>query len=127
MDPNYSAQDVVRCDLCKTAIVERYCDFCHVNLCKLCIEHTIDNYTKHTIVPFELRRSTLIHPKCEKHPSKACELHCKDCNIFLCSHCLALKQHNKEHELLNLAELFIKKRKHSKRQSRTRKETFTSI
>ena len=113
MDPYYSDQDVVRCDLCKTAIVEHYCDFCHVNLCKLRIgEHTIDNYSKHTIVPFELRRSTLIYPKCDKHPSKACELHCKDCNIFLCSQYLALKQHNKEHELSNLAELFIKKRKH---------------
>ena len=54
----------------------------------------------------------MIYPKCEKHPSKACELHCKDCNIFLCYHCLALKEHNEEHELLNLEELFIKKRKH---------------
>ena len=37
MDPNYSAQDVAWCDVCKTAIAQSYCDFCHVNLCKPCI------------------------------------------------------------------------------------------
>nr|XP_022288870.1 uncharacterized protein LOC111100977 isoform X2 [Crassostrea virginica] len=110
MDPHYSAQDVARCDLCKVAIVQSYCDFCHVNLCKPCIgEHISDDYSKHTIVPFELRRSTLIFPKCEKHPNKICELQCKDCNIFLCFHCLASKQHNKDHELSNLEEVFSQK------------------
>ena len=51
MDPKYSAQDVARCDLCKTAIAQSYCDFCHVNLCKPCIgEHLTDEYVKHKIV-----------------------------------------------------------------------------
>nr|XP_022288520.1 uncharacterized protein LOC111100730 [Crassostrea virginica] len=111
MDPHYSAQDVARCDLCKTAIAQSYCDFCHVNLCKPCIgEHISDDYSKHTIVPFELRRSTPIYPKCENHPNKICDLQCKDCNIFLCSHCLASKQHNKDHELSKLEEVFNQKK-----------------
>nr|XP_022286647.1 uncharacterized protein LOC111099601 [Crassostrea virginica]XP_022286649.1 uncharacterized protein LOC111099601 [Crassostrea virginica] len=113
MDPHYDAQDVARCDLCEIAIVQSYCDFCHVNLCKPCIgEHISDDYTKHIIVPFQQRRSTLIYPKCEKHPNKPCEFQCKDCTIFLCSHCLASKQHNKEHELLKLDEIFNEKKDH---------------
>nr|XP_022288871.1 uncharacterized protein LOC111100977 isoform X3 [Crassostrea virginica] len=111
MDPHYSAQDVARCDLCKTAIAQSYCDFCHVNLCKPCIgEHISDDYSKHTIVPFELRRSTPIYPKCENHPNKICDLQCKDCNIYLCSYCLASKQHNKYHELSRLEEIFNQKK-----------------
>nr|XP_022286989.1 uncharacterized protein LOC111099816 [Crassostrea virginica] len=113
MDPHYDAQDMPRCDLCEVAIVQSYCDFCHINLCKPCIgEHISDDYTKHIIVPFQQRRSALIYPKCEKHPNKPCEFQCKDCTIFLCSHCLASKQHNKEHELLKLDEIFNEKKDH---------------
>ncbi|XP_065938129.1 uncharacterized protein [Magallana gigas] len=95
MDPLNTAQDVHRCDLCETAIVHSYCDFCHVNLCKPCIgEHISDGYHKHIIVPFQERRSTLIYPKCETHPHKVCELQCKDCNnISICSFCTASEQH----------------------------------
>nr|XP_022290094.1 uncharacterized protein LOC111101783 [Crassostrea virginica] len=117
MDPYYSAQDMARCDLCKVTIVQSYCDFCHVNLCKTCIgEHISDDYsTKHIIVPFHQRRFTLIYPKCETHPKKSCEFQCKDCNALLCSHCLASEQHNKEHKLSNLEEVFYKKKDHIKR------------
>ncbi|XP_065938132.1 uncharacterized protein [Magallana gigas] len=95
MDPQNSAQDVYRCDLCETAIVHSYCDFCHVNLCKPCVvDHISDGYDKHKIVPFQERRSTLIYPKCETHPHKMCELQCKDCNnISICSFCTASEQH----------------------------------
>ena len=111
MDPLYDAQDVARCDLCKVAIVQSYCDFCHVNLCKPCIgEHISDEYDKHKIVPFHQRRSILIYPKCETHPEKVCEFQCRDCNVFLCFHCLASEQHNKEHKVSNLEEVFNKKR-----------------
>uniref|UniRef100_A0A8W8M632 B box-type domain-containing protein n=1 Tax=Magallana gigas TaxID=29159 RepID=A0A8W8M632_MAGGI len=95
MDPFNSAQDVHRCDLCETAIVHSYCDFCHVNLCTSCIgKHISDGYDKHKIVPFQERRSTLIYPKCGTHPHKTCELQCKNCNdIFVCSSCTASEQH----------------------------------
>ncbi|XP_065938184.1 tripartite motif-containing protein 2-like [Magallana gigas] len=94
MDPRHSAQDVHRCDLCETAIVHNYCDFCHVNLCIPCIgKHISDGYDKHKIVPFQERRSTLIYPKCETHQQKNCEFQCKDCNIFVCSSCTASEQH----------------------------------
>ena len=116
MDPDYSAQDVARCDLCKTAIAQSYCDFCHVNLCKPCIgEHISDEYDKHKIVPILQRKSTLIYPICETHQNKTCEYQCKDCNIHVCSDCIVAKQHNKEHEFIKLEEVFNAKKKHIRR------------
>lgn len=95
MDPHFSAQDLHRCDLCETAIVHSYCDFCHVNLCKPCIlDHILDEYDKHKIVPFKQRRSTLIYPKCETHQQETCKYQCRDCkNIYVCSSCIASEQH----------------------------------
>nr|XP_034317433.1 uncharacterized protein LOC105341279 isoform X2 [Crassostrea gigas]XP_034317434.1 uncharacterized protein LOC105341279 isoform X2 [Crassostrea gigas] len=95
MDPRSSAHDLHRCELCETAIVQSYCDVCHVNLCKPCIgEHISDGYQKHAIVPFLERRSTLIYPKCRTHEHNICKLLCKNCaNSFICSSCTASEQH----------------------------------
>ncbi|XP_078309721.1 uncharacterized protein LOC144618063 [Crassostrea virginica] len=114
MDPDYSAQDVARCDLCKTAIAQSYCDFCHVNLCKPCIgEHISDDYKiNHAIVPIQQRKSTLIYPKCQTHHNEDCKYQCNDCNISICFDCLASKQHNKEHEFVKLEEVYNTKKKH---------------
>nr|XP_022297770.1 uncharacterized protein LOC111107094 [Crassostrea virginica]XP_022297772.1 uncharacterized protein LOC111107094 [Crassostrea virginica]XP_022297773.1 uncharacterized protein LOC111107094 [Crassostrea virginica] len=112
MDPDYSAQDVARCDLCKTAIAQSYCDFCHVNLCKPCIgEHISDAYDKHKIVPVLQRKSTLIYPKCETHQNEDCKYQCQDCSIFVCSHCMASLTHS-GHKFRNLEELFSSSKKH---------------
>nr|XP_022299152.1 uncharacterized protein LOC111107983 [Crassostrea virginica] len=106
MDPDYSAQDVARCDLCKTTIAQSYCDFCHVNLCKPCIgEHISDDYKKHIIVPFQQRKSTLIYPKCATHRNEDCKYQCKDCNIFVCYECVVSNQHQ-GHQYSKLEEMF---------------------
>ncbi|XP_065929371.1 E3 ubiquitin-protein ligase TRIM71-like isoform X1 [Magallana gigas] len=111
MDPRSSAQDVHRCDLCETAIVHSYCDFCHVNLCKPCVvDHISDGYDKHKIVPFQERRSTLIYPKCGTHPHKNCDLQCKNCNdIFVCSSCAASETH-KGHIFVEVSEVYTIKK-----------------
>ncbi|XP_065929366.1 uncharacterized protein [Magallana gigas] len=111
MDPRSSAQDVHRCDLCETAIVHSYCDFCHFNLCKLCIaDHISDGYDKHKIVPFQERRSTLIYPKCGTHSHKNCDLQCKNCNdIFVCSSCTASETH-KGHIFVEVSEVYTTKK-----------------
>lgn len=94
MDPRRSAQDVVRCDHCKENIVQSYCDFCHVSLCKPCIgEHISDEYDKHKIVPFKQRKSTLMFPTCNTHSKETCKLQCKSCNVFLCVICSASHEH----------------------------------
>ncbi|XP_065937809.1 uncharacterized protein [Magallana gigas] len=111
MNPRSSAQDVHRCDLCETAIVHSYCDFCHVNLCKPCIlDHILDEYDKHKIVPFQKRRSTLIHSKCETHSHRNCEFQCEDCNnMFVCSSCMASTQH-KGHSFVEVTEVYKTKK-----------------
>nr|XP_022297455.1 uncharacterized protein LOC111106879 [Crassostrea virginica] len=107
MDPDYSAQDVARCGLCKTTIAQNYCDFCHVNLCKPCIgEHISDDYSKkHIIVPFQQRRSTLIYPICATHRNEDCKYQCKDCNIFVCFECVVSNQHQ-GHQYSKLEKMF---------------------
>ncbi|XP_078309428.1 uncharacterized protein LOC144617860 [Crassostrea virginica] len=108
MNPDYSAQDVARCHLCKTTVAQSYCDFCHVNLCKPCIgEHISPEYDKHKIVPILERKSTLIFPKCVKHQNRNCKYQCQDCDIFVCSDCAMSTQH-KGHEYFKLEELFNK-------------------
>ncbi|XP_052682997.1 uncharacterized protein LOC128163420 [Crassostrea angulata] len=111
MDPHSSAQDVHRCDLCETAIVHSYCDFCHVNLCKPCVvDHISDGYDKHKIVPFQERRSTLIYPKCATHSHKNCDWQCKNCNnIFVCSSCTASEIH-REHIFVEVSEVYMTKK-----------------
>lgn len=114
MDHRSTAQDIHRCDICENAILHSYCDFCHVNLCKLCIgEHVSDGYLNHAIVPFEERRSTLIYPKCPTHSQKSCDLHCKDCNIYICTSCVGSKQH-KGHDIWELDDIYKEKKENIK-------------
>lgn len=110
MDPENGAQDVSRCDLCKTNIVQSYCDFCHFNLCKPCIgEHIYDEYDNHRIVPFQQRNLALIYPKCQIHNNETCELLCQNCNISVCSFCMVSQRH-REHDFSALLEVYETKK-----------------
>ncbi|XP_062621124.1 uncharacterized protein LOC134282739 [Saccostrea cucullata] len=66
-------------------------------------------YSRHQIVPFQQRKSTLIYPKCAKHPTKACELQSKECDIPICALCSASKQHE-GHKFLVLEEVYNSKK-----------------
>lgn len=110
MDDCPSTQDGTRCDICKNAIVQSYCDFCHVNLCNPCTgEHILDEYDKHRVVPFPRRKSSLIFPKCGTHENRTCKFQCKNCTIFVCSFCIASKQH-KEQDFIELTEVYETKK-----------------
>ncbi|XP_062621768.1 uncharacterized protein LOC134283329 [Saccostrea cucullata] len=95
MDPRTSAQDVMRCDLCETAVVQMHCDTCLVNLCKACVgEHILTDESKdHKVVKFQARKSTPIYPGCTFHYKEQCEMFCKQCDIPVCLSCLASEQH----------------------------------
>ncbi|XP_065923959.1 E3 ubiquitin-protein ligase TRIM71 [Magallana gigas] len=90
MDPWNSAQDVVRCTLCQTSIAPMYCEVCHIHLCGNCVEtHFSDSSKVHNVVPLKQYLTTLNYPKCRKHPTKQCELHCEQCDIPICAQCIS--------------------------------------
>ncbi|XP_061168230.1 uncharacterized protein LOC133177137 [Saccostrea echinata] len=112
MDPSTSAQDMMRCDLCETAVVQMHCDTCLVNLCKACVgEHfSADFSNHHKIVDFKDRKkSTLICPRCTSHGEETCEMYCTQCGIPVCSICLASDQHL-GHKLVRMQEIRDEKR-----------------
>ncbi|XP_052703125.1 E3 ubiquitin-protein ligase TRIM71-like [Crassostrea angulata] len=94
MDPRNSAQDVVRCTLCQYSVAPMYCEVCHIHLCKDCVEtHFSDSSKVHNVVPLKQYLTTLNYPKCRKHPTKQCELHCEQCDIPVCAQCISSKKH----------------------------------
>ncbi|XP_052695150.1 uncharacterized protein LOC128173492 [Crassostrea angulata] len=107
MDPNRSGQDVLRCHLCETPIPSMYCDICNIQLCKACVgEHVSDDFQKHSVVLFKKRGST---PKCPKHASKICELHCAECNNSICAICVSSGEHE-QHKKVDMLEYFENKK-----------------
>ncbi|XP_061186876.1 tripartite motif-containing protein 55-like [Saccostrea echinata] len=111
MDLQRSAQKDIRCEHCETAVIQRHCELCHVNLCIACIgKHVSDDYDKHKVVPFKEQKSTLIFPKCITHRTKKCYLQCWKCNIPVCSLCPATKKH-KKHTFFPLSEVYNQKKK----------------
>ncbi|XP_062610596.1 E3 ubiquitin/ISG15 ligase TRIM25-like [Saccostrea cucullata] len=106
MDPRTSAQDLMRCVHCETAIVQMHCDTCLVNLCKTCVgEHiSIAGSKDHKVVNFQLRNSIPLFPECTSHENEQCEMYCKHCDIPVCQTCLASDQHlgHKLSKILNV-------------------------
>ena len=87
-----------------------YCNFCHTSLCKDCvIIHFSDKSQVHAVVPIEQFLSTYNYPKCQKHPTKQCELHCKQCDISVCTSCLSSRQHF-GHDVVDIFEDFEAKK-----------------
>ncbi|XP_061168896.1 uncharacterized protein LOC133178164 [Saccostrea echinata] len=108
MNPRTSVQDVMRCDLCEIAIVQMHCDTCLVNLCKACVgEHFAADLSKpHKIVDFKDRKSTPLYPVCTTHDKQQCQMYCRQCNISVCTKCVASHQHlgHKLSEILEVLE-----------------------
>ena len=110
MDPQHSAQDIVRCDLCENPVPPMCCDICQINLCKSCVgEHLSDRSKEHKVVPFEERGSTINNPKCQKHSPKICELHCKHCNIPICTSSVSSGDHE-HHKKVDILKILTKKK-----------------
>ncbi|XP_061166685.1 E3 ubiquitin-protein ligase TRIM45-like [Saccostrea echinata] len=95
MYPRTTAQDVIRFDLCETAIVQMYCDTCLVNLCKACVGEHIskDDSRDHKVVKFQLRNAIPHYPNCASHEKEQCAMYCRHCDIPVCHSCLATNHH----------------------------------
>ncbi|XP_056015312.1 E3 ubiquitin-protein ligase TRIM71-like [Ostrea edulis] len=95
MHPRRSAQDILLCDLCKTAPLQSHCKLCHINLCVICVgKHLSDSSKDHNVVPFIKHiKSTPNYPKCQKHAEKHCEMFCEKCDIPVCSTCISSDKH----------------------------------
>lgn len=94
MDPQISAQDILQCQLCESHFPPLSCDFCRINLCKICAgEYLLDDFRDHKVVPIKKRRTTINYPKCPTHTNKQCELHCEKCDIPICAHCTSSNEH----------------------------------
>nr|XP_022322075.1 uncharacterized protein LOC111123795 [Crassostrea virginica] len=110
MNPKHSAQDVIRCDLCDTPVPPMHCDICHINLCKGCVvDHLSDESKDHKVVSFKKRGSTVNYPKCQKHSSRICEVHCKHCNTPICATCVSSGDHEQHKKIDILKNLTNKK------------------
>ncbi|XP_062616387.1 tripartite motif-containing protein 2-like [Saccostrea cucullata] len=112
MDPRTSAQDVMRCDLCETAVVQMHCDTCLVKLCTFCVgKHIISDESKdHKVVKFQSRKSTPLYPKCTSHCKEQCEMYCNPCDIPVCTSCVASDKHL-GHKFLKILHVLNERRK----------------
>ncbi|XP_052681781.1 uncharacterized protein LOC128162575 [Crassostrea angulata] len=106
MDPRNSAQDVIRCTLCQDSAAPMYCEVCHIHLCKDCVEtHLSDSSKVHNVVSLKQYLTTLNNPKCRKHPTKQCELHCEQCDIPICAKCISSAKHS-GHKIVDIFQSF---------------------
>ena len=94
MNTSKSAQDVLRCHLCKTPVPPLSCEVCGIYLCKACVaDHFLDESSEHKVVSIKQTLSALRYPKCLQHSSKKCELYCEQCTIPMCVQCVSSKKH----------------------------------
>lgn len=95
MDPKCSAQDVLRCDFCKSSSVESHCDTCQSRLCNRCVTkgRCSDSYKPHQVVPLRKRISVPRYPPCSQHIYMQCQFYCQRCNSAVCSICISTGAH----------------------------------
>lgn len=110
MDPQHSAQDVVRCDICDCPVPPLHCDFCHLNLCKICVgDHLLESSQKHQVVPYQERGRSPNYPSCPIHAKEQCKYFCEECDNPICVHCISTGIHQ-NHNLLDILNIFERKR-----------------
>ncbi|XP_062588269.1 uncharacterized protein LOC134249932 [Saccostrea cucullata] len=127
MDPRYSAQDILLCDLCQTAVLQSHCELCHVNLCIVCVgKHLSDSSKRHNVVPYKHRTSTPNYPKCPNHTQKHCELYCEKCDVPVCSTCISSGKH-KGHDLSDALKKLSSKRKYFEKDLKELEKTIFPI
>lgn len=94
MYPRTSAQDVHRCKLCGENIIVFLCVVCPFKLCKACVgNHLDDNPSRHILIKYQGRNTTLVLPTCPKHSPERCKNYCQECNEAVCPSCISSDSH----------------------------------
>lgn len=114
MDPRYSAQDVLRCTLCKTAAAVKFCDYCIVHLCNNCVENhrfteNGTDFRECSIVPLQKFLSSLKYPNCSYHSARQSKLHCKRCDVSICTICEHGQHQGHRHEDIDIIQYYQSK------------------
>lgn len=110
MIPRTSAQDVQRCELCEENVVDMICVVCPQKLCKSCVgNHLDDDPSRHKLVKYQERNTTLVFPTCPIHSLERCKNYCQDCKEAVCPTCISSDSHRK-HEFLKISEVFEKRK-----------------
>ena len=110
MDLNHpsTSQDLLRCNLCDTPMPPLYCQLCDINLCKTCAgDHLVDDTKEHRVVPIKQKWNPR-NPLCQKHTTKHCEFHCKQCDKPICALCVLSGEHD-QHKKIDIFERKIEK------------------
>lgn len=112
MDPRTNAQDVHRCELCEENMVDMLCVVCPRQICKSCVgNHLDDDPSKHKLVKYQDRNTTLVFPTCPTHSLERCKNYCQQCDEAVCPSCISSDSH-KKHVFLKISEVFeIRKEK----------------
>ncbi|XP_061194268.1 E3 ubiquitin-protein ligase TRIM71-like [Saccostrea echinata] len=113
----------MRCDLCKTGMVQMHCDECHVHLCKVCVgEHLSADLSKsHTIVAIKDRNRIILYPHCPSHVNEQCEMYCNQCCTPMCTACIASGEHF-GHSILQIRQIYEDKRKNLEEENKDIKQ-----
>lgn len=110
MHPGTSAQDVHRCELCGENIIVFLCVVCPFKLCKACVgNHLDDNPSRHILIKYQGRNTTLVLPTCPKHSPERCKNYCQECREAVCPSCISSDSH-KKHIFLPISEIIQSKK-----------------
>ena len=95
MDPQCSAQDVLRCDQCEAAAVSISYKVSRIKLCKDCQRENCQEMSHpHQVLPHQQGHSITQNPPCVKHAGKQCQLNCITCDVPVCATCIDSKEHS---------------------------------
>ncbi|XP_062591864.1 uncharacterized protein LOC134253347 [Saccostrea cucullata] len=101
-----SPQHYIECEMCDENCLY-HCNSCYVRLCEKCRDnHKINPYTKaHDIGRYNPRILAIPLKKCPRHRTKDLDMHCKECQIPLCSNCAIAPDHQ-GHTFEDLEEIY---------------------
>ncbi|XP_062576221.1 uncharacterized protein LOC134281288 [Saccostrea cucullata] len=101
-------QHYIECEMCDENCLY-HCNSCYVRLCEKCRDnHKINPYTKaHDISRYNPRILAIPLKKCPRHRTKDLDMHCKECQIPLCSNCAIAPDHH-GHTFEDLEEIYSK-------------------